>query len=72
MSVMIEAQRSPDITLQIQNDMGGHPKNFDLQCHRGLVFYKAAVLYGTRFLCYEIHLSQGYTNFPKINSHLKM
>jgi len=69
---MIEAQRSPDITLQIQNDMGGHPKNFDLHCQRGLVFYKVAALYGTHFLGYEIHLRQGYTNFPKINSHLEI
>jgi len=69
---MIEEQRSPDITLQIQNDVGGHPKNFDLHCHRGLVFYKAAAPYGTRFLCYEIHLRQGYKNFPKIKSHLEI
>jgi len=69
---MIKAQRSPDITLQIQNGMCGHPKNFDLHCHRGLVFYKAAALYGTYSLCYEIHLRQGYTNFPKINRHLEI
>ena len=68
---MIKAQRSPDNTLQIQN-MCGYPKNFDLYCHRGLVFYKVAALYGTHFLCYEIHLRQGYTHFPKINNNLKI
>jgi len=52
--------------------MGDHPKNVDLHCHGGLVFYKVAALYGSRFLYYEIHLRQGYTNFPKINSHLKI
>lgn len=58
---MIEAQRFPNITLPIQIDMSGETKNFDLHCHRGLVLYKV-----------EIHLRQGYKNFPKINSHLKI
>jgi hypothetical protein len=69
---MTEAQRSPDITLQIQTDMGGHPKNSDLHCHTGLVLYEVVALYGTCFLCYKIHLRQRYTNFPKINIHLKI
>jgi hypothetical protein len=51
--------------------MCGYPKNFDFYCHRGLVFYKVAALYGTHFLCYEIHLRQGYTNFSKLTATSK-